>query len=169
MDTSLIGFQGLPELFNIHPIFVHFPIVLFPVSLFFYFLAWVTQKNGIGTSAQILLLLGLLSAIIATITGLLAKESFPHDEVIHHIMQTHEKIAYLILSAGGVLFAWSFFKKQNHPRFFPAFIMIFSGLCLTIFLSADLGGRMVFLHGASVKTAAPEPENHEHEHHHTHD
>ncbi len=25
MDFSLLGFQGLHEVFNVHPVFVHFP------------------------------------------------------------------------------------------------------------------------------------------------
>jgi uncharacterized membrane protein len=30
MDFSLFGLQGLHQVFNVHPVFVHFPIALFP-------------------------------------------------------------------------------------------------------------------------------------------
>jgi hypothetical protein len=30
MNPSLLGLHGLHEVFNVHPVFVHFPIALFP-------------------------------------------------------------------------------------------------------------------------------------------
>lgn len=155
MDFSLFGFQGFREYFNLHPIFIHFPIVLIPTSFLFYLIGWKLRKEGILNAAHLILLLAFGSAIAAVISGYLARESIPHNETIHHIMQTHEKTGYLIVGIGGALSLWSFFRKAGYPRVFPAFLGALAALCLLVFLNADLGGRMVFIHGAGVKVAAP--------------
>jgi len=155
MDFSLFGFQGWSEYYNLHPIFIHFPIVLFPISFLFYVLAWRWRKEGILTSAHFLLLLATVSSIAAAISGYLAGESIPHNETIHHIMETHEKTGYGNVALGGVLSLWSFLRKEARPRGYPVFLGLLAVLCLTVFLSADLGGRMVYIHGAGVKAAAP--------------
>lgn len=155
MDFSLFGFQGLREYYNLHPIFIHFPIVLFPISFLFYLIAWKWRNVGALWAARLILLVAFGSAIAAAISGYLAGESIPHNETIHHIMQTHEKTGYLIVGVGGLLSLWSFFRKEGRPRLYPAFLGVLAALCLLIFLSADLGGRMVFIHGAGVKVAAP--------------
>jgi len=36
MDLGLFGLQGLQQVFNVHPVFVHFPIALFPSALLLY-------------------------------------------------------------------------------------------------------------------------------------
>lgn len=52
MDWSLLGFRGLDQVFNVHPVFVHFPIAFFPASLLLYILAFesvmVLQNGDLG-------------------------------------------------------------------------------------------------------------------------
>lgn len=168
MDFSLLGFHGLRELFNVHPAFVHFPICLFPLSLLWYLLSVKVQKEGFRLTAHLTLLLATLSAVITAITGLLAEDSIPHNKIIHHMMETHEMMAYIIVAAGIILSLWSFIRRDGKPRFFSAFMAILAFVCLSILLNADLGARMVFVQGAGVKVAKPLIEG-DHEHHHDHE
>lgn len=170
MDVSLLGFAGLHEISNIHPVLVHFPIVLFPISLILYLLAWVFNNEWICLSARLILILGLISAIGAVISGTLASNTIQHSEAVHHIMQTHERLAYMVLILSGFLTVWSFVKRGIYPRLFGLFIALLLGLCVLIFQNADLGARMVFIHGAGVKITTPAAEHeHDHEHHHHHE
>lgn len=155
MDFSLLGFHGLQEILNVHPVFVHFPIVLFPLSFFFYLLHLKIQQKGFQCAARFTLILAELSALITMATGLLAEDSFSHNETIHHIMETHEALAYFIVSVGAVATLWSFFHRDLRPRFFAGFMGLLVLVCVSVLLNADLGGRMVFVHGAGVKSTVP--------------
>lgn len=164
MDFSHLGFYGLRELFNVHPLFVHFPIVLFPLSLFFYVLSIKIQKNGLRLGAHLILLLAAISVIITTVTGLIAENSITHNKTIHTMMETHETMGYFIIVMGIILGLWSFIRKGDKPYFFAGFIGMLSLVCLSILLNADLGARMVFVHGAGVKAAIPHHHDNSHQH-----
>lgn len=165
MDFSLLGFHGFKELFNVHPVFVHFPIGLFPLSLFLYALNLKVSKEGLGLAAHLTLLLAVVSAIITTATGLFAEDSIPHNDTIHQMMETHETLGYFIAATGVALALWSFIQKNGKPRLLPGFIGTLALTCLIILLNADLGARMVFVQGAGVKIAVPLIER-GYEHHH---
>lgn len=57
MNFSFLGFRGLEEVFNIHPVFVHFPIVLFPLCLLLYLLSLKIKGDGFRLAAQLTLVL----------------------------------------------------------------------------------------------------------------
>jgi len=166
MDWSLLGFRGLGQVFNIHPVFVHFPIALFPTALLFYAIGVLGRKDRFLFAAQISLGLAFLSVIVTVITGLLALESFPHNETIHNMMMTHQKVGYTILVFGGILFVWSFFKKEETPKLPKLFLALLAFTVLMVLQNGDLGGRMVFVEGAAVRNATPLMEENHHHHHH---
>lgn len=165
MDWSLLGFRGLGQVFNIHPVFVHFPIALFPVALLFYLVGILRKRNDLLLAGQICLGLGLVSTMITVLTGYLAQESFPHGEVIHRMMGTHQTLGFTILALGTLLMIWSFLKRGGMPKASVLFLGLFGITVLLILQNADLGARMVFVEGAAVK-AMPAPQE---EHHHHHD
>lgn len=47
MDISLLGFSAVRELFNIHPMFVHFPVALLPAAFLMFGLGIVLKKNAV--------------------------------------------------------------------------------------------------------------------------
>ena len=138
IDFSHYGFSGLTKLFNVHPVFVHFPIALTLIALLF---------------------------IIAVLTGNAAMESFPHNEVIHRMMETHQHTGYVILGLTVLLTAWSFWQRANVPRGSLAFLLVAAVATYFVLQTADIGGRMVYLEGAAVKPMVPlMEEGHQHEH-----
>lgn len=166
MDWSLLGFKGLGEVINIHPVFVHFPIALFPATLLFYFVGIIWKKEKFIFAGRISLTLAVLSAGITVLTGELAEESFPHNDTVHNMMMTHEKIGITVLVCGSILWFWSFWldKISRKGKIFFLSLLLFT--TLLVLQNGDLGGRMVFVEGASVKSQ-PAP-IHLHEHHHFH-
>ena len=163
MDLSLLGFPGLDEVLSIHPVFVHFPIALFPSALLLYSLGIVMRRRSLCVAGRACLYLAAVSTAVTIATGLIAQRTIPHNARIHHIMQTHEQIAYLIGALSLLLVGWSFAHRDQRPKASLAFL---GGLLFVVYLvlqNGDLGGRMVFIEGAGVKAAVPAVESgHQH-------
>lgn len=170
MDWGLLGFKGLGAVLNIHPVFVHFPVALFPTTLLFYFVGIVWKKEKFIFAGRIALALTFLSTALTVTTGLLAEDTFPHSDVLHNMMETHEKIGITGLVLSGVLFLWSFWRRDGFPKARLLFLALLATTTLAVLQNADIGGRMVFLEGAGMKQSAPpSPElPHDHHHHHEH-
>src|SRR4029453_3180528 len=156
MDWSLLGFQGLGQLLNLHPVFVHFPIALFPTAFLFYGLGLLRKRHDFLLAGQICLALGLTGAAVSVLTGYWAEETFSHGETIHYLMETHETIGFVILGLGTLLTLWSFMRSGAAPKASKIFMGFLGLTVLLILQNADLGGRMVFVEGAAVK-AVPAP------------
>ena len=165
IDFSHYGFSGLTKLFNVHPVFVHFPIALLPLVLLFFALGIWLKWPSLLIAGRTTLYLACASVIIAVLTGNAAMESFPHNEVIHRMMETHQHTGYVILGLTVLLTAWSFWQRAHIPRGSVAFLFVVAAAAYFVLQSADIGGRMVYLEGAAVKPMVPlMEEGHQHEH-----
>ena len=169
-DPSLLGFSGLKQVFNVHPVFIHFPIALFPAALLLYSLGIVLKRRSWCVAGRAALYLAVAGTMISVVTGLMAEGTFPHNERIHHIMQTHKTIGLAIGLISLLLVPWSFLHKEQRPKGTFAFLFALLFINGLVLQNADLGGRMVFIEGAGVKAAFPakmgehphEPVRHEH-------
>lgn len=183
MDISLLGFGAIQELFNVHPMFVHFPAALLPAAFLLYGLGIGLKKSQLNSAARTCLYLGTAGALAALVTGLRAEGSIPHNETIHRMMETHAVLAWITLGFSAVLSGWSFLQTEHRPKAAWAFLALLGLANLAMMQGADIGARMVYLEGAAVKpaakvisddgTSAPAPEpaaappaGHEGHHHH---
>lgn len=155
MDWSLLGFQGLSQVFNVHPVFVHFPIALFPTAFLFYFLAVILKRDRFAAAGQVCLVLSLIATLLAVATGYIAQDTFEHGEAIHRMMETHQLIGYAVLGLATVTTLWSFARSEGRPRAPKLFLTLLAATILLTLQNADLGGRMVFVEGAAVKAVLP--------------
>jgi len=153
MDWSLFGFKAVGELFNIHPMFVHFPVAFLPGAFLLFALGIALKKPGLNLAGRACLYMAAAGALAAVATGLLAEGSFPHNEIIHHMMQTHETLGWLVLALAAALSAWSFFQAEHRPKAAWFFLALLGLANLAAMQGADLGARMVYLEGAAVKPA----------------
>ena len=172
LDPALLGFSGLQEGYNVHPAFVHFPIALFPVALFFYGFGFLFKKESLRVAGRGCLYFATISSLVAVITGLVAEDSFPHNEIIHHMMQTHKTIGFTLLAVGLILLIWSFRQTDHRPKAEPLFLVVLAVAVLITLLNGDLGSRMVYTQGAAVKPAVSAITEHEEgadEHHDSHE
>lgn len=146
-----MGLQGLKEMINIHPLFVHFPIGLLFMSAVFYWAGAVLKNEGLIESGRWTLYGGFSFSVIAVITGLKAANTIPHDEETHQIMMLHQNMGYIILFLSAGLSAWTLAVKSALPQKGRAAFLITSlFLIAAVIQQADLGGRMVFLKGVGV-------------------
>ena len=171
-DPSLLGFSGIREGYNVHPAFVHFPIALFPAALLFFGLGLLLKKESLRVAGRGCLYGATVSSMVAVVTGLSAQESFPHNEVIHHMMQTHKTIGLALLSLGILLSIWSFRQTKHRPTAESLFLTVLAVATLITLQNADIGSRMVYSQGAAVKPAVSVITAHEEdadEHHDGHE
>ena len=153
------GPQGAMDLINIHPLFVHFPIALLTVCVFFYVAGLIFKKENLLIAGKWSLYLGTLSAAAAVWTGLLAAGSVEHGGDTHQIMMVHQYLGITILILSTILSLWTFFSKANMPaRGRVLFVVALLGLAAIISQQADFGGRMVFGHGVGVGKKSMMPE-----------
>lgn len=153
MDWSLMGLGAVRELFNIHPMFVHFPVAFLPGAFLLFGLGIVLKKAELNAAGRACLYMATAGALAALITGLSAAASFPHNETIHHIMQTHKTLAWIVLALAVVLSGWSFLQTEHRPKAAWAFLALLGLANLVVMQGADIGARMVYLEGAAVKPA----------------
>ncbi len=167
IDFSQYGFDGLTKMMNVHPIFVHFPIALVPAMLIFYCLGTWFKLPSLLIAGRATLYLAFLSLIVVVYTGLAAR-SAPSNEAIEAIMQTHKNTGFVIMGIVALLTLWSFWttdetpvavegplRFSHKPRGNWAFLLTVALATFLVAQNADLGGKMVYVHGAAVKPMVP--------------
>lgn len=154
MDFSLLGLQGLREVFNVHPVFVHFPIALFPSALLLYGLGIVLNWRAASVAGRACLYLATGGTVVSVATGL-AAQGIPHNERIHQLMMAHRTLGLVIGPLALLLAGWSFSHKAQQPNLRYGFLLTLAVVTGLVTQTADLGARMVFIEGAAVKPAIP--------------
>ena len=82
---------------NWHPMLVHFPLVLLPLSVAADLVGWRRRREEFHVGAYYLLVLGALGAVVAVLSGTEAAASYRSDvEVLGHI-ERHEDLSTLVL------------------------------------------------------------------------
>jgi uncharacterized membrane protein len=137
---------------ELHPAIVHFPIALLTIAALFGLISLFTKKEFFKEVAFWNLLLGVIGAIAAVLTGLIQEQTLVHNEEIHQILVKHEMNGFIILILSFTLLTWAWVRKNKFTRkehsLWVLFLLIGTSL---IFYQGFLGGKMVFEHGAGVK------------------
>lgn len=149
-------FPGLSAMQNLHPVFVHFPLVLLPLALLFQVLALARKRDDLGRVALWLLWLGTLGALAAAGTGLLAVEKVQAPEAAEAVIELHEDVGKLVAGLALLLSVLSLagqrWKMPGLPVVLLVGLLVVSGL---LAVGADRGGLLVYKYGVSVQKAAP--------------
>jgi len=127
---------------HLHPVIVHLPIGILLLACFFYWMARKEKYGMLQSAARISLLIGMISAIIACITGYLLSISEDYDE---QMLDRHKWFG-ITLAATSVLFFF-FYKRTNHTKINTGTCFLLVGLIL---ITGHLGGSIT--HGADYLT-----------------
>jgi uncharacterized membrane protein len=138
---------GLP---NLHPLLVHFPIALLPVSVALDLLGVVTGRRDAQSAGRWMLWLGTLGAALAVFTGHEAAEALRVGAAAGALMATHHDVAMGVLAAAAALSLWRLVAPE--PRWRAVYLVVAVGLLAALVVVSDLGGQMVFRHGVAVHT-----------------
>lgn len=143
---------------QLHPRIVHFPIAFFILYLFFETFGVLLKKDFLLKAAFLILIAGVLTALIAVITGnqaqTAAKLLFTNGSDLNKLIELHEDYATLTLfyfSAVLFLRTYLVIKKKFDGNL--KFVFIILGLIgfYLIYTTGIHGGDLVFKHGIGTQ------------------
>ncbi|HYJ37449.1 MAG TPA: c-type cytochrome domain-containing protein [Chitinophagaceae bacterium] len=127
---------------HLHPVVVHLPIGILMLACIFHWLSRKEQYVGLRSAARISLLLGMVTAIFACISGYFLSISDEYDE---GLVNTHKWFG-IVLAVCSILFY--FFYRKNPDRKIHSIISV--ALFGLIIITGHLGGSLT--HGSDFLT-----------------
>jgi uncharacterized membrane protein len=148
---------GVRSLQNPHPLVVHFPIAFLLGAAFLYWLSIAVRREGVARSGFACLLLGAVSALAATGTGLYAEEGVMVARSVREaLLEPHERWMLAATGLSVVLALWAAWRRPMPQRGKTAFLILLIALAAVLAKGADFGGRMVYEYNAGG-SACPQP------------
>lgn len=141
---------GMKAALNYHPMFVHFPIVLWLSALLFELLAVWRGSDEMHRTAARLLYLGTLAGIITLFTGWRAEESVPAG-LAQRTVGIHETLMVTTTSVAAGLCLFAFFARKNFTAGFRnLFLLGLVILAVLLTVGTDRGAQLVYQYGSAV-------------------
>lgn len=137
---------------NIHPMVIHFPIVLLIIAVLFDIFGLIIKKiDWFGKSALILYLLGIISLIAAFLTGRSAADGLEIPTQVIPAVTDHADWAeitlwFFIIYTIIRLFVGLKFKLLKKAYLTPLVLISFIGIYF-LYQTADHGAKLVFGYG----------------------
>ncbi len=137
-----------------HPLIVHFPIVLLPLSAALDLCAHWRGRRDWHNMAYALWGLGVLAALIAVLSGSMAADPHWQQEDLRAVLSNHEDWATATLIAALVVLLGRLplhLKGQAEGRslfLWTAAALVVSAL---IWVTAYYGGELVYIYGVGVR------------------
>jgi len=150
---------GLKAALNYHPMFVHFPIVLWLGALLFEIVAVWRASDEWQRAASRLLYLGTFAAVITVVTGLAAQNSVAPG-MAQRAVGIHETLMLTATSLAIVLCSFAFFMRKDFPLHLRKVLLlglVVLGVLLTI--GADRGAQLVYEYGSAVNWSTAQQQN----------
>lgn len=150
-------FPPIPTWDSLHPIIIHFPIVLLIIAPLFIILGLFFGENGkwFHFTALTLMVLGTIAAFVAVSTGEAAAEFAMRTPQVQAVLEEHEELAEttrMVFTILTVIFATLLIlplalkrplKKNIAIPSHIAFTVIYSSCLLLLVNTAHEGGRLV--------------------------
>ena len=135
----------------IHPMVIHFPIALLPVSVLFDLLAGKWRPEQFRSASLYTLVLGLAGALVSVATGALAEEAVEHGGIPKRVLEFHETLGYatFLIFAGllGLRLAMSI--DWIRERRMATAALGLAGV-IVLLIASYYGGSLVYEFGAGV-------------------
>lgn len=144
---------GMKAALNYHPMFVHFPIVLWLAALLFELLAIWRGNDELQRTASRLLYLGTVAATVTVMTGLAAQNSVPPGDA-QRAVGIHETLMLTATSLAIALCMFAFFMRKNFTvQVRKVMLLGLVLLAVLLTLGADRGAELVYRYGSAVNWA----------------
>lgn len=141
---------GFRAALNFHPLFVHFPIVLWFAALLFELLAVLRSSDEMQRTAARMLYLGTLAAVATVLSGWAAENSVPPGDA-QRVMGIHETLMLISTSVAIALCAFAYFVRKNFTAQLRKLMLLgLLFLCLFVTIGADRGAQLVYGYGTAV-------------------
>lgn len=158
-DSVFRSFQNFP---NLHPMVVHFPIVLLLFAFITQLIGLFTLRNTFSRITLFLLFGGLVGAVL--VSQVFRAHAAEVPEKVHRIFETHEyygKVTTWLAGIALVLKIVSHFLLKRKTWAEIIFFLAVAGSAITVSLAGHLGSQMVYIE--NVGPQGKHLEEHEHE------
>jgi uncharacterized membrane protein len=152
----------METLAELHPRIVHFPIALFIIYFVFEISGIMSKKDFLNKAAYIILILGIITALIAVMTGNQAQNAAKlilngKISEISEAIEKHEEYATITLwyfTALFVLRTYLLIRKKFNINWKYVFIGLGLIGCYLIYITGYYGGELVFNYGIGIHLSA---------------
>ena len=135
---------------HLHPMLVHFPIVLFIGALGFEAVSLILKKDHLHLVAVYLYILAAVISPLVVQAGLWEEDAL--GGIHHPVFENHERFALLTMWTALVSLPVLWFAKKKFPQIFRRVFITFALLTvLTVSITAYFGGRMVYDYGMGIE------------------
>ncbi|MGB7843342.1 MAG: DUF2231 domain-containing protein [Salinimicrobium sp.] len=144
-DGKSAAFSEFP---NLHPLVVHFPVVLIPLALLFQIMSFFWRSKAMSATAMLLLAIGITGGFLASF--LFHPEIGELDMKVQEVFDTHKSYAYYTLYLGGgalLLKVISYFLIDNNRIAEIIVLLLLLAGSYTVAYSGHLGSQMVYIEG----------------------
>jgi len=146
---------------SLHPKIIHFPIALFIVYTFLEASGFLLKKEVFTKAAFIVLILGMIGAFAAVLTGHQAEEVWKNWNTISKpMLEEHETFATITLwYFFGLLILRTFYVinveiknkfREHTKKMLLGFVILALAGCFFIYKTGEYGGKMVYKQGVGV-------------------
>lgn len=129
-----------------HAMFVHFPTALYPVAIFFLFLAMLSDRNSFHNSYFYLMIIANLFTPISHLTGMLEwKKKYRGART--HIFISKIRYGLILIVVGGLCTTWYWFYPgvlDNTGVLNIVFIILNISILPIVGYLGHLGGKLVY-------------------------
>ncbi|MBM4171438.1 MAG: DUF2231 domain-containing protein [Ignavibacteria bacterium] len=144
---------------DLHPLVIHFPLVLFILYFFFESIGFLFKKDFLTKSSVIILLLGIFFSIISVLSGNQAEQMFfifgvddlekYRESIINHSDLATYSLAYFTLFT--FLRIYYLLKKKLSSKVMYIIILLSLFGVILIILTGLSGGKLVYELGVGTK------------------
>jgi uncharacterized membrane protein len=134
----------------LHPIFVHFPVAMIPISFLCDVLARLTGRLSLSHAAWWSLLFATIVAPITAATGWFWSNQM--GEMDHAEMKIHQWLGTVIPLLLIVLAAWRYRAHSRDATASLSYLIVAGFVLLAVTIQGHLGGMMSF--GSSAQSSA---------------
>ena len=141
---------------DLHSIIVHFPIALLVLLTALTVYVVVRPTTGMLQTTWLLLVIGTIGAIAASVSGLISH--FPYEETeLHAVIETHQFWSFGVTGLFIAITVWRFVSRRrgkDSGASIPFLIVVGIGAGLLV-MSGMTGGDLVFDYGINVRGVNP--------------
>jgi uncharacterized membrane protein len=141
---------------NVHPFFVHAPLVLIPTAALMVWLGRIVRKEGFDTATLLLTVAAALCALAAMTSGLLTDGTFPRPDSLNELLTKHEINGIVLTIVASVAALLSIAERRGWlgGRAWWLRALLLTWASIGAFTSGHNGAQLVYLHGAAVHPIA---------------